>query len=102
MRKSFIPITFFATVMLGGCTTLGGFGDVFDDDNYGNSDFERAAANACGREASRYGRVRIDRVEQNSRDTVQVRGRIDTRDKRRDEFGCTFRSNGRIVDFRRF
>ena len=31
---------------------------------------------------------------------VRVIGRIDSRDTRRDEFGCTFRSDGRIVDFR--
>ena len=109
-----------ATVMLAGCTTygsdpLGGiFGgdpyrnDEYRDDRYGadrygtgySNDFERAAFNACGQQATRYGRVAIDRVDQVTRDSVRVVGRTDSRDRRRDEFACTFRSDGRVIDFR--
>lgn len=107
MHKFLLPTLVPATLLLGGCAY--GLGGILDDNRYGdgygynsNSEFERAAVNACGREASRYGRVSITRVDQDSRDTVRVTGRINVRDNRRDEFGCTFRSDGRIVDFRRF
>ena len=126
MKTSLIPIRLIpalaATVLLGGCSASGGLGglggilggDTYrsgsggyepyrGDDLYGtnySNDFERAAFNACGRQASQYGRVAIDRVEQIDRNAVRVIGRIDSRDSRRDEFGCTFRSDGRIVDFR--
>ena len=126
MKTSLIPIRLVpalaATAMLGGCSAYGGLGglggilggDTYrsgsggyeryrGDDLYGtnySNDFERAAFNACGRQASQYGRVAIDRVEQIDRNAVRVIGRIDSRDTRRDEFGCTFRSDGRIVDFR--
>ena len=109
-----------AGLALSGCASYGDpLGGIFGGDRYGNSsgrydpyrgpdrygtnysnDFERAAFNACGQRASRYGRVAIDRVEQVNRDQVRVIGRTDSRDSRRDEFGCTFRSDGRIVDFR--
>ena len=129
MKTAFVPAIAIAaaTMLLGGCSTYGGLGglggilggDTYRDDpyrsgsygyepyrgpdNYGTNyrnDFERAAFNACGRQASQYGRVAIDRVEQIDRDSVRVIGRTDSRDSRRDEFGCTFRSDGRIVDFR--
>ena len=126
MKTSLIPIRLIpalaATVLLGGCSAYGGLGgrggilggDTYrsgscgyepsrGDDLYGtnySTDFERAAFNACGRQASQYGRVAIDRVEQIDRNAVRVIGRIDSRDSRRDEFGCPFRSDGRIVDFR--
>lgn len=104
MRKFLIPVLMSGTLMLGGCAygLGGGLGGIFGDDGYGynsNSDFERAAVNACGREASRYGRVSISYVQQDSRDTVRVDGRIQARDNDRDEFRCIFRSDGRIVDF---
>ncbi|MCH2486721.1 MAG: hypothetical protein MK010_03125 [Erythrobacter sp.] len=127
MKISFVPALATATMLLGGCSAYGGLGglggilggDTYRDDpyrsgsygyepyrgddlygtNYSN-DFERAAFNACGRRASQYGRVAIDRVEQIDRNAVRVIGRTDSRDSRRDEFGCTFRSDGRIVDFR--
>lgn len=104
MPKTFIPVVLVSTVLIGGCATYGSgglLGDILGDD-YGYSaggDFERAAANACGREASRYGRVRIERVDQRDRDYVYVYGRIDNRDRDRDEFTCVFRADGRIVDF---
>ena len=126
MKTSLIPIRLIpalaATAILGGCSAYGGLGglggilggDTYrsgsggyepyrGDDLYGTNyrnDFERAAFNACGRQASQYGRVAIDRVEQIDRNAVRVIGRIDSRDSRRDEFGCTFRSDGRIGDFR--
>jgi hypothetical protein len=117
MKTSLIPAIAAATMLLGGCSAYGGLGglggilggDTYRDDpyrgpdNYGTNyrnDFERAAFNACGRQASQYGRVAIDRVEQIDQNSVRVIGRTDSRDSRRDEFGCTFRSDGRIVDFR--
>ena len=90
---------------LSGCTSLGGgglLGDIFGDDTYGyngGSEFERRAAQVCGQQANRYGRVSIDRVEQRDRDYVYVYGRIDSRDYNRDEFVCVVRSDGRVVDF---
>ena len=118
MRKTFLSTLLVGTLALGGCAQYGGglFGGLGGgyDDGYGpgtgygygynrGGDFERAAAEACGREASRYGRARVDEVNQESRDTVIVTGYIDSRQRRGDgRFGCTFRSDGRIVDFRRF
>ena len=106
MRKSFFPAALAGTLMLGGCASLGGgglLGDILGGgDDYGynaRGDFERAAVQACGREASRFGRVSIERVDQQNRDYVYVYGRTDSRDYDRDEFTCVFRSDGRIVDF---
>jgi hypothetical protein len=119
-----LPAIAAATVMLGGCATYGSdpLGGIFGGDPYGNdeyrndrygadprsdpygtgysNDFERAAFNACGQRATRYGRVAIDGVDQVTRDSVRVVGRTDSRDRRRDEFTCTFRSDGRVIDFR--
>ncbi len=116
MRKTLFPALIAGTLLLGGCTNsvggtnplgglLGGIlggGGAYDDRN--GSDFERAAVNACGQEAQRYtrDRIRVERVDQTSRDTVRVDGRIETRDRDRDEFTCTFRSDGRIAGFRVF
>ena len=110
MRKTALSAILVGSLALGGCAAgygqnpLGGIlgGILGGNSGYGNqqlSQFERAAANACGQEASRYGRVQITDVRQDSRDTVRVFGRIDTRDRSRDEFACVFRSDGRIVDF---
>lgn len=89
MKTSLIPIRLIpalaATVLLGGCSAYGGLGglggilggDTYrsgsggyepyrGDDLYGtnySNDFERAAFNACGRQASQYGRVAIDRTD---------------------------------------
>ena len=111
MKTSLIPAIAAATMLLGGDTYRDdpyrsgsyGYEPYRGPDNYGTNyrnDFERAAFNACGRQASQYGRVAIDRVEQIDQNSVRVIGRTDSRDSRRDEFGCTFRSDGRIVDFR--
>ena len=106
MRKALIPAALAGTLMLGGCASLGGdglLGDILGGgNNYGydaRGDFERAAVEACGREASRFGRVNVERVDQQGRDYVYVYGRIETRDYDRDEFTCVFREDGRIVDF---
>ena len=116
MRKMMLPFAIASAMLATGCSGYGTgslLGGVFDgtDQGYGSdygyryrsdNEFERAAVNACGREASRHGRVSINSVDQESRDTVIVTGRIDTRNRDRDQFGCTFRSDGRIVDFDRF
>ena len=105
MHKTFLPATLAATLMLGGCAGIGGILDPIlgNDDRYDDrnlSQFERAAVEACGRDASRYGRAQVTDVRQSDREYVQVRGRIDTRDRRDDEFYCVFRNDGRIVEFR--
>ena len=108
MRK-FFPTLIAGTIFLGGCAAgMGGnpIGDILGSVLGGNtgaqgtSEFERAAVNACGQQASQYGRVSITRAEQNSQSTVRVDGRIEARDGRQGRFTCTFRSDGRIVDFR--
>ena len=114
MRKILTTAFATTTLLLGGCATgyggnpigavlgsvLGGAGTQGGYDTNRLNDFERAAANACAREASRYGRISLERVEQRSRDIVRVDGRIDSRDRNRDQFLCEFRSDGRIVNFR--
>ena len=110
MRKLMIPALLAGTLLLGGCAYGTGYGY---DDGYGpgggyndgysyrqNSEFERAAVNACGREASRYGRVQITYAEERERGVFTVQGRIDVRDRSRDQFTCAFSSSGRILDFR--
>ncbi|MGB3796612.1 MAG: hypothetical protein WA957_09965 [Alteraurantiacibacter sp.] len=114
MRNIIFPTALTCTLLLGGCAAspglggnplgglLGGIlgGNSATDRNL--SEFERAAVSACGREADRVSRdrVSVERVDQISRDTVRVDGRIETRDQDRDNFTCTFRNDGRIVDFR--
>jgi hypothetical protein len=78
---------------------------------YGNQSFERAAVDACGAQAQRYGRVSIDNVEMRSRSTMRVRGMIEANAggyggygsygnaMERRTFTCSFRSDGRISDF---
>lgn len=114
MRKIILPALVSSTLLMGGCAASPGYGGgpldgvlggVFDSNDPGDRDlneFERAAVRACGREADRItsGRVRVERVDQITRETVRVDGRIETRDSSRDNFTCTFRSDGRIVDFR--
>ena len=112
MRKIILPALVSSTLLMGGCAASPGYGGgpldgvlggVFDSNDPGDRDlneFERAAVS--GREADRItsGRVRVERVDQITRETVRVDGRIETRDSSRDNFTCTFRSDGRIVDFR--
>ncbi len=106
MRKILLPTMMAGTLLLGGCAAMGGgllgsvLGGGTGNQGYSSQEFQRAAVDACGREASRYGRVSITNVQQSSRDTVRVDGRIQTNDGRQRQFTCTFRSDGRIVDFR--
>ena len=108
MRKVTLPVTIAAALSLAGCAGYGlggseyGYGSDYGYGYNGSDDFERAALNACGREASRYGRVSINSVNQETRDRVVVTGNIAVRDRNRDQFGCTFDRDGRISDFRRF
>ncbi|MGB3165259.1 MAG: hypothetical protein WBA68_00580 [Alteraurantiacibacter sp.] len=109
MRKTTLFAIAAGAALTAGCTTgygqdpLGGLlGGIFGGGGGYNQNldrFEQAAVEACGREASRYGRPQIRDVRRDGRDVVLVYGRIDTRDTRRDEFTCAFRSDGRIVDF---
>ena len=119
MKKTCISAALAGTILLGGCASYGQGGYGQDGGGLGGGgilgailggggsdygynardDFERAAVDACGREASRYGRARIESVNQQERDYVYVQGRIETRDYNRDEFTCVFRSDGRVVDF---
>ncbi len=120
MRKLTTSALFAGAIMLGGCAY--GYGDGYGNDNgygdgygggyggsYGGSygysyrddnAFERAAVNACGREASRYGEIRITYAEERERGLYTVQGQIEIRDSRRDQFTCEFSSSGRVVDFR--
>ena len=115
MRKLTMSALLAGALMTGGCAY--GYGDGYGyDDGYGDRygdyggeygysyrndrEFERAAVNACGREASRYGRVEITYAEERDRGVFTVQGRTDNRDRRRDQFTCEFSSSGRIIDFR--
>jgi hypothetical protein len=81
--------------------------------NYGSAD--RYAINACGAQASRYGRVSIGDVRPKSRDKLEVRGFVDMQgyDRRYDDrhygygggyerrtFTCTVRYDGRVTKFK--
>lgn len=105
MHKAILPIMAAGTLALGGCaggygpggilgSVLGGLGG----SGYDNRDFERAAVDACGSEASRYGRVGISNVSQVGANTLRVQGVIDDGRQRRG-FVCDFRSDGRITGF---
>jgi hypothetical protein len=70
--------------------------------------------NACGNEASRYGRVSISDVRPKSRDKMEVRGFLDPqgfydqgydyrsgyRGYERRTFTCTVRYDGRVTKFK--
>lgn len=101
MRMSIFPILAIGTLALGGCAAGGLFGGGFDDryDRNRGSQFERAAVDACAREASRYGDVRIRDARQIERDIVEVRGQFRARNNRARNFRCAFRSDGRVVGF---
>lgn len=71
----------------------GGYG------GYGSGNFQQAAINACGSQASRYGQVQIRDVRQQSSSTLRVYGNVYNRYGRSDDFACSFRSDGRITDF---
>ena len=116
MRKAITPLILAGALAVGGCASYGGYGGmggpydvlgsvlggVIGGSNsgygYGNQNFEQAAVNACGNQASRYGRVSITDVRQQSNNTLRVYGVVDN-NYRRDDFACSFRSDGRITDF---
>ncbi|HEY0626228.1 MAG TPA: hypothetical protein VGD10_05785 [Allosphingosinicella sp.] len=118
MRKSLLPLVLGSTLALGACASplggLGGLGGPYDPVGavlgsvlggatnsgygYGNQNFQQAAVNACGNEASRYGQVGINDVRQQSSSTLRVYGTINNNYDRR-SFACSFRSDGRITDF---
>ena len=103
MRTPYLPIVLAAALPLGGCAY--GLGGIFDEgDRYGygmgGQDFEAMAVDASGAEASRYGRVQVTQARRASASTVRVYGTIDANyGYQRRSFGCTFREDGRIVDF---
>jgi hypothetical protein len=111
MRKmALLPIAAAGSFLLSGCAAgMGGnpMADILGSVLNGGAGaqasggtFERAAVNACGQQASQYGRVSITNVEQRSADTIRVDGRIEADNRGSGQFTCTFRSDGRIVDFR--
>ena len=69
----------------------------YGNPGYGNN-FQQAAVNACASVAARYGQVQIRDVRMSSRDTLRVYGIAGSAYGARD-FGCSFRSDGRITDF---
>ena len=108
MRKSFLPVLLAGSLAVSGCanplgsvlgSVLGGLGGLGGGGGaYGNQDFQRAAVNSCGQQASRYGRVSVQDVQQVSNSTLRVYGTVDDGFQRR-QFRCDFRSDGRISDF---
>ena len=119
MRKITITTVLASTLLLGGCAQTGleglggnpiggilgsvlagGLGTAGSGSGYGSQDFEQAAVNACGQQASQYGQVRINDVGQTSRDSVRVDGTIAQNNYQQRSFTCSFRSDGRITDFR--
>ena len=119
MRKIILPVLATATLALGGCAStgygggygggssggllgglLGGIlgGGTSGYNNQNLNRFEQAGAQACGREASRYGQVNIRQVGQVSDNQVRVVGYVQT-NRGSAEFDCSFRSDGQIVNF---
>ncbi len=73
----------------------GGYGGY----GYGSgSSFQQAAVNACGSYAARFGRSTVTSVRQTSGSRMKVYG-YSNRGYGRDNWDCTFRSDGRITDF---
>jgi hypothetical protein len=108
--RKIAPLLIVTSLGLAGCATspygMGGpleavLGSVLggsSNQGYGSGDFQQAAINACGREASRYGQVSIRDVRQQSSSTLRVYGVVGSNYGGRD-FECSFRSDGRITDF---
>lgn len=110
MKKFLFPMALAGSLALSGCAAgMGGdplagvLGSILGGNSAGqsgSSEFERAAVDACGREASRYGRVSIASVRQADRNTLLVEGSVETNNRTQRRFACSFRSDGEIVDFR--
>ena len=129
MRKFIVPIVLGSAMALGACATnpygsqygspygaYGGTGGPLEavlgavigssgnSGYYGNqgygygSSFQQAAINACGSAAARYGQVQIRDVRASSNSTLRVYGVVGSSYGARN-FGCSFRSDGRITDF---
>lgn len=62
------------------------------------SGFSQAAASACANYASRYGRVSLRNVQQLDGNHLKVFGYV-SNGYRNEGWDCTFRSDGRVVDF---
>lgn len=78
----------------------GGGGYGVQGAGYGNTNFQNAAVNACGSQASQYGRVNVTNVAAVSSSTLQVQGTVDVNGGfQRRGFVCNFRSDGRITGF---
>ena len=112
MRKSILPILLITTMPLAGCAAgMGGLsgpsvlGSVLGNvlasgaQGRGGADFQTMAIDACGAEASRYGRVSITDVRASSRSTLRVFGTVDANNFQRHAFACSYREDGRIIDF---
>lgn len=86
--------------ILGSIGTLGsGYGGYgYNSYGYGGG-FSQAAASACANYASRYGPVQVTSVRQSSSDRMKVYGYTSRGGYSRDNWDCTFRSDGRITDF---
>ena len=120
MRKLTILSLIASPLLLAGCTTgygmdplggllgsvlgSGGYGDsAYGNSGYGNNaqgSFQQAAVDACGQQASQYGRVSIGNVQQVSGDTLRVSGSASVNTYQQRGFYCDFRSDGRITNFR--
>ena len=112
MRKPLSALVVTVALALGGCASpLGGYGGMggpleavlgsvlgAGQQGYGSGNFQQAAVNACGNEASRYGQVSVQDVRQQNSDTLRVYGVVGSNYGNR-EFACSFRSDGRITDF---
>jgi hypothetical protein len=112
MSNKFSPLLIVSTLALSACASplggMGGMGGPLEavlgsvlgggNQGYGSSNFQQAAINACGNEASRYGQVSIQDVRQQSSSSLRVYGVVGSNYGSRD-FQCTFRSDGRITDF---
>ena len=78
----------------------GGLGTQGYRTNTSGSQFQSAAVNACGQQASQYGQVSVTNVEQVSNDTLRVDGRVSASAYQQRTWACAFRADGRITDFR--
>lgn len=109
MRKSILPLLAVSALSVSACATgMGGpgvlgsvLGNVLSSgaQGRGGPDFQTMAIEACGSEASRYGRVNVSDVQAVSRSTLRVYGTVDTGSFQRRSFACNFREDGRITDF---